>query len=147
MNWLYWLIPMKVINTSAFLFITTGSMYLMKFCKEFENKIISLIDRTVASMSSFENDDLYVEILQHLNACRGYVENFQGRKDVIESIKQYVLSSSTSKCRTDVEWSFEVGSTSYSPVALHMIAKWFTLVRVLFILQRRFIFCLIQHCW
>ncbi|TPP58913.1 hypothetical protein FGIG_08899 [Fasciola gigantica] len=76
-------------------FVCTGSMYLTKFCKEFESKVTSLIDKTVASMSSFENDDLYVEILQHLNACRAYVHNFQGRKDVIESIRQYVLSSST----------------------------------------------------
>ncbi|KAF6774349.1 hypothetical protein AHF37_05720 [Paragonimus kellicotti] len=56
-----------------------------KFCMEFENKTISLIDKTIAEMSSFENDDLYVETLQHLNACNVHVKYFHGRDHVIHA--------------------------------------------------------------
>ncbi|KAA3680577.1 uncharacterized protein DEA37_0012310 [Paragonimus westermani] len=70
------------------------SVYLRKFCMEFENKTISLIDKTIAEMSSFENDDLYVETLQHLNACNVHVKYFHGRDYVIHAVKDYIIGPS-----------------------------------------------------
>ncbi|KAF5403833.1 hypothetical protein PHET_02801 [Paragonimus heterotremus] len=70
------------------------SVYLRKFCMEFENKTISLIDKTIAEMSSFENDDLYVETLQHLNACKVHVKHFHGRDYVIHAVRDYITGPS-----------------------------------------------------
>ncbi|CAH8585042.1 unnamed protein product [Schistosoma haematobium] len=70
------------------------TLYLRKFGMDFESKTISLIDKAVSEMSNFENDDLYVEVLQHLNHCNEFVQEFHGRSDVLEVVKRYIQGDS-----------------------------------------------------
>ncbi|CAH8572085.1 unnamed protein product [Schistosoma guineensis] len=71
------------------------TLYLRKFGMDFESKTISLIDKAVSEMSNFENDDLYVEVLQHLNHCNEFVQEFHGRSDVLEVVKRYIQGDSS----------------------------------------------------
>ncbi|CAH8560665.1 unnamed protein product [Heterobilharzia americana] len=79
-------------------FVNNGlerSLYLRKFSMDFESKTIALIDKAVSEMSTFENDDLYVEVLQHLNQCNEFVKEFHGRYNVLEIVKRYIQGSSS----------------------------------------------------
>ncbi|CAH8855817.1 unnamed protein product [Trichobilharzia szidati] len=62
---------------------------------DFESKTIALIDKAVSEMSNFENDDLYVEVLQHLTQCVEFVKEFHGRSNVLEIVKNYIQSDSS----------------------------------------------------
>lgn len=80
---------------NMFCIYISGTLYLRKFGMDFESKTISLIDKAVSEMSNFENDDLYVEVLQHLNHCNEFVQEFHGRSDVLEVVKRYIQGDSS----------------------------------------------------
>ncbi|CAH8514683.1 unnamed protein product [Schistosoma turkestanicum] len=84
-------IPWSVIENDGL----ERTLYLRKFGMDFESKIISLIDKAVSEMSNFENDELYVEVLQHLNQCNEFIQEFHGRSNVLEVVKRYIQGDST----------------------------------------------------
>ncbi|KAH8870836.1 NACHT domain- and WD repeat-containing protein 1 [Schistosoma japonicum] len=71
------------------------ALYLRKFCMDFESKTISLIDKAVSEMSNFENDALYVEVLQHLSQCNEFIKEFHGRDNILKDVKRYIQGDST----------------------------------------------------
>ncbi|XP_018655286.1 hypothetical protein Smp_145280 [Schistosoma mansoni] len=84
-----------IVIGNMFCIFIPGALYLRKFGMDFESKTISLIDKAVSEMSNFENDELYVEVLQHLNHCNEFIQEFHGRSDVLEVVKRYIQGDST----------------------------------------------------
>ncbi|KAL8578635.1 hypothetical protein ACOMHN_007093 [Nucella lapillus] len=68
--------------------------YFDAFCDKFYKDVTRLIDAAMAKHIKLANDPVYSEPLQHMHACRNHVSAFQGREDVVQMIRDYVLGSS-----------------------------------------------------
>ncbi|CAL8080693.1 unnamed protein product [Calicophoron daubneyi] len=112
----------KMSRSQARRFSRSGSLYLRRFASDFETKMKLLIDKSISDMSSFENDDLYVETLQHLYACNKHTIHFQGRKHILNAIRRYVVGDSTDPCA--IYGPSGSGKTSVMAKAASMARDW-----------------------
>ncbi|KAK3802261.1 hypothetical protein RRG08_004547, partial [Elysia crispata] len=65
--------------------------YFETFCTHFYENVTRLVDNAMAKHERLASDPIYLEPLQHLHACNRYCKAFQGREDVVDKIKEYVL--------------------------------------------------------
>ena len=65
----------------------THREYLETFTQHFYTAILALVDAAMAKNERLSSDPVYVEVLQHLNACANSCKVFQGREDIVEQIK------------------------------------------------------------
>ena len=71
----------------------THREYLEAFTKHFYEAIMGQVDAAMIKNKKLSSDPVYVEALQHLNACANSCKVFQGREDIVEQIKvsQFIL--------------------------------------------------------
>ena len=65
----------------------THKEYLEAFTQHFYEAIMRLVENAMQKNLKLSNDPVYVEVLQHLNACASSCKVFQGREDIVDEIK------------------------------------------------------------
>ena len=68
--------------------------YLDDFCATFHENIRDLIDRLAFGQTQPPLPPVVDEVFQHWIMCKMRCEHFQGRSDIIEIIKAYIISNS-----------------------------------------------------
>ena len=69
----------------------THREYLEAFTQHFYEAIMRLVENAMQKNLKLSNDPVYVEVLQHLNACASSCKVFQGREDIVDEIKVTIL--------------------------------------------------------
>ncbi|WAQ94112.1 NWD2-like protein, partial [Mya arenaria] len=69
----------------------THKEYIETFCQHFYDNVLRLVDNAMDRNEKLSSNPVYVEVLQHLKACYNSCKVFQGREDIVDRIKQYVL--------------------------------------------------------
>nr|VZI26146.1 unnamed protein product [Spirometra erinaceieuropaei] len=69
--------------------------YLHKFGMDFEAKLRAMIDRSVQKEYPLESDETRNEVLAQLRLCVDCVRSFQGRHELLDAIKNYIIGDST----------------------------------------------------
>jgi NACHT domain- and WD repeat-containing protein len=79
--------------------LETHSNYVKEFGEMFYEKVKLLIDRNQSkyNLSSLRNYPLIKEVLYHAHFCNDSVKKFQGRDDVLDKIKSYLLNINNQK--------------------------------------------------
>ena len=70
----------------------THMEYLQKLCKHLFNSLKGMIQSSMERQSMLDDDDLYVETLQHWNIASEASKLFVDRKDVLRIVKEYLLT-------------------------------------------------------
>ncbi|CAF4551274.1 unnamed protein product [Rotaria sp. Silwood1] len=73
---------------------TVHADYLRDFIETFYRRIVELIDRGVRKQNTFSANRVYTEILQQLHVVNNFSQDFQGRTDILERVRNYVQGSS-----------------------------------------------------
>ncbi|CAF1235202.1 unnamed protein product [Adineta steineri] len=68
--------------------------YLKDFIETFYRRIVELIDNGVRKQNTFPANRVFTEILQNLHVVNNFSQDFQGRTDILERIRNYVQGSS-----------------------------------------------------
>ncbi|VDM03540.1 unnamed protein product [Schistocephalus solidus] len=69
--------------------------YLHKFGMDFEAKLRAMIDRSVEKKNTSETDETRNEVRTQLRLCADCVKSFQGRHDLLDAIRSYIIGDST----------------------------------------------------
>ncbi|XP_076319840.1 NACHT and WD repeat domain-containing protein 2 isoform X1 [Tachypleus tridentatus] len=96
--------------------------YLKHFTSHFYRHIIKLVDRAMRKEDLSSQGQIVTEILQHLHACNNAVQIFQGRKEELEAIRQYIKGSSDQPYILHGEGG--CGKTSLLAKAASMVPLW-----------------------
>ena len=70
------------------------SEYIKEFTGHFYKSIIEQVERAMMKHEKLSQDPVYTEVLQHSHACVNFCKVFQGRGDIIDKIKDYVIGNS-----------------------------------------------------
>ncbi|CAF3573336.1 unnamed protein product [Adineta steineri] len=73
---------------------TVHADYLQNFIDTFYKRIVELIDRGVGQQKSLSANRVYTEILQQLHVVNNFSQDFQGRADILERVRNYIQGSS-----------------------------------------------------
>lgn len=96
--------------------------YLDKLGRHFMNKIRSMIAANIERKNKVQVDELYSEVVQHLNMAKDRCASFKGRKGILNEIKQYVLGM-TDKPLV-LHGASGNGKTSIMTKAVSMLPSW-----------------------
>ncbi|CAM4872504.1 unnamed protein product [Rotaria socialis] len=73
---------------------TVHAEYLQNFIETFYRRIVELIDQGVRAQHALAANRVYTEILQQLHAVNNFSQDFQGRTDILERVRNYVQGPS-----------------------------------------------------
>ncbi|CAF3329325.1 unnamed protein product [Rotaria socialis] len=68
--------------------------YLENFINTFHDRIVELIDRGVGQQKGLASNRVYSEILQQLHVVNYFSQDFQGRTEVLERVRNYIQGTS-----------------------------------------------------
>jgi hypothetical protein len=88
-------------STEAGISLETHKEYLKEFGEVFYDQVKLLIDRNQKEKTCFENMtpadiECFQEVLDHAYFCNKTAEKFQGRIDILNQVKDYILAENSS---------------------------------------------------
>ncbi|XP_050388645.1 NACHT and WD repeat domain-containing protein 2 [Patella vulgata] len=103
--------------------------YFNQFCEHFYNNVVRLIDNAMAKHEKLASDPVYSEPLQHLHSCQQFCKVFQGREEVVEKIKDYILGKNASHQPFVLYGESGCGKTSLMAKGASQVRTWFKTTR------------------
>ncbi|UJR21317.1 hypothetical protein I4U23_024408 [Adineta vaga] len=73
---------------------TVHADYLKDFIETFYRRIIEMIDDGVRKQNTFPSNRVFTEILQQLHVVNNFSQDFQGRTDILERVRNYIQGPS-----------------------------------------------------